>query len=276
MIDGMDMDARNHGELHARAELYLTLARAFLAPRDEALARAMHEALADDLHELAAELSLDIAAPLAALRAALAALPEPLQLLQAYSAIFLSPPAAAWINAGQYVDRALDGGSVREMEQAYRAAGVERAEHFHDLADHVSVQLEFVAMLLAAQASRLTGETVGDPLPVDPGEFLHRYASRWIGPLLADLDRAAATKNLAGNPYLPLARILQQAVLRDAVAPEVDARLARKQRAIERARATVAVRGISEQDLEEMRRKLAARGLSTEHLQLPPGTDGAH
>lgn len=264
------MDARNHRQSSARAEFYLCLARAFLAPREATFVAALRDALADDLAVLADELSLPIAAELADYRREIASLADPLALLQTYSAIFLAPPAAACINAGQYLDGALDGGSVREMEDAYRRCGVEREAGFRDLSDHVSVQLEFVAMLYAAQARCAAGEDAGTAAAVEPGHFLYRYAARWIDRFCADLEVAAAVEGLAANPYLPLAKILRAGVARDAVPIAVEPKAARKQRAIEQARAKSAARGIGADDLAEIRRKLAARGLSTEHLDAPP------
>ena len=263
------MDARNHEQLSARAEFYLCLARAFLAPRGEAMFPALRDALADDLQDLAGQLAYDIAAPLDDLRLQMQAVGDATQLLQIYSAIFLAPPTAAHINAGQYLDGAINGGSVKAMEEAYRLCGVERDEGFRDLSDHVSVQLEFVALLYATQAQRFSGEAVGDPLPVDPGQFLHLFALSWLGHFCADLSRAAVVLDLPANPYLPLAQILYEAAVRDAVAVEADAKTARKRNAIEQARAKYAGRDITAEDLAVIKRKLEERGLSTAHLSVP-------
>jgi putative dimethyl sulfoxide reductase chaperone len=194
---------------------------------------------------------------------------DPVALLQIYSAIFLAPPTAAHINAGQYLDGALNGGSVKAMEEAYQLCGVQREEGFRDLSDHVSVQLEFVALLYSAQAQRFSGESTGDPLPVDPGHFLHLFALHWLGPFCADLARAAVTQELVANPYLPLAQILYEAAVRDAVAPEQDPKAARKRNAIELARAKYAGREVNAEDMAMIKRKLQERGLSTDHLSVP-------
>lgn len=264
------MHARNHSGLTARAELYLCLARALMTPSDPGRALAMRELLADDIEDLGDELGLAIAAPLHDYRAAMQRLAQPLELLQVYSAIFLCPPAAAWINAGHYLDGAVDGGSVRAMEEAYALCGVGRDEGFRDLSDHVSVQLEFVAFLYARQAERLSGEAAGEPLPVDPGHFVHAFPLRWVDRFCADLGRASAAKELPANPYLPLAEILREAVSRDAVAPATDPRMARREAAITHARARYAERGVTAEDLAEIKRKLEARGLATDHLSVPP------
>lgn len=266
---GLSMDARNHDLLAARADFYLCLARAFLAPQGDTMFDAMNELLADELADLAGQIGYDIASPLTDLRLQMQAVTGPAALLQTYSAIFLAPPTAAHINVGQYLDGALNGGSVKAMEEAYRLCGVQRDEGFRDLSDHVSVQLEFVALLYAAQAQRFAAGSTQHALPVDPGHFLHLFALRWLGPLCADLMRAAVTQELAANPYLPLAQMLYEAALRDAVAPEQDAKAARRRHAIEQARARFAGREIDAEDLAVIKRKLEERGLSTDHLTVP-------
>lgn len=245
------------GAALAQAEFYLCLARAFATPDAPDHAPAMRHWLADDLAELASELDLAVAPALADFRREAAVLADRDAWLQVYSAIFLAPPAAARINTAYYLDGAINGGTVRDMEQAYLRCGLARAEGFHDLADHVSVQLEFVALLLANESA-----------PVNAGEFLHRYAGHWIHPLCADLQAAAGAKALPANPYLPLAAVLREAVARHAVAPAADARAERRRRAIEGARGRSSDRGITAADLAEIRRKLEACGLSTDHVPL--------
>lgn len=263
----INMDARNHELLSLRAEFYLCLARAFATPSDPRMWSALREVLADELGELAAELGYAIADPLSRLRDEMQRIGDPMQLLQVYSAIFLAPPAPARINVGMYIDGAMDGGSVKAMEEAYRQCGVERDPEFRDLSDHVTVQLEFVSLLYARQAACFVGD--GQALPVEPGQFLHDHARRWVDPLCADLARAAAERELAANPYLPLAQILQATVACDAVAPPVDARAARKRNAIEQARAKYAGRELSAEDMATIKRKLQERGLATDHLSVP-------
>ncbi len=263
------MDARNHQELSARAEFYLCMARAFMTPRDDAMFQAMRDVLADDLGELAAQLGYDLEAVLARYRAEMQRIPDATALLQIYSGIFLSPPVPARINVGTYLDGAMNGGSVKEMEEAYQLCGVQRDEGFRDLSDHVSVQLEFVALLYATQARRFSGESAEAPLPVDPGQFLQTFARRWLGGFCADLAQATAERELEANPYLPLARMLKEAVARDAVVLEVDAKAAQKQNAIAQARAKYAGREITEEDIAIIKRKLEERGLSTAHLSVP-------
>jgi len=193
--------------LSERAEFYLCLARAFLAPKEGAAYRAFARYLADDLEDLSGRLGYPVSSELVGLRAA--AETDHLALLQAYSRLFLAPPAPVHINAGFYLDGAIMGGGVAAMEAWYRRHGVERSERLHDLSDHVSVQLEFVAYLYAADAA--------------PGaeQFLDAFVRRWLPPFCADLERAAARCGAAAASYLHLARLLRAAVECDAApAPE--------------------------------------------------------
>lgn len=265
----MNMDAGNHEALAARSEFYLCMARAFMAPAEEETFHAMRDALAADLGELAAQLGYAIDTPLARYREQIGRVPDQTALLQIYSALFVAPPSAAHINVGQYLDGAINGGSVKAMEQAYRRCGVERDERFRDLSDHLSVQLEFVAFLYAAAARRCTGDASREPMPVDPGEFLQTFAMRWLGGLCGDLAQASAERELEANPYEPLALILNAAVISDAVAVEVDAKAARKQHAIEHARSKQVGRAITDEDMARIARKLKEHGLSTDHLAVP-------
>ena len=246
-----------HEEAAARADLYLALATAFQVPQVAGFAQAMRLHLADDMQELAGELGLDCAGEVTRLREELARLPDALALLQCYSALFLSTGAPAWINVGRYLDGALNGGTVRAMEQAYLQCGLVRNTALRDLPDHVSVVLEFVSGLYAEN-----GEGAST---VDPGHFLYGLVAPWMARFEGDLAHAAA-QDAGPNPYLPLARILCAAVQRHAVEPPMDPALRRRQHAILRARGMYAARGITAEDLEEIRAKLRERGLSTVHI----------
>ena len=190
----------------ARAEFYLCLSRAFLPPSWQGAHQSMAEALPADLEALGEDLGYAIAVHLDSYRRAMAALDEP-ALLQCYSRLFLSPPAPARINACFYLDGAIMGGSVAELEDWYRRAGVGRSETFPDLPDHVSLQLEFAGRLFARAAEGAL------PEGMSARAFLGRFVARWLGAFLADLERAGEAD---ANPYLHLARMLSEVVQRDA------------------------------------------------------------
>lgn len=262
------MDARNIESLTERGEFYLCLARAFLTPHTVQAFDGLRDALADDLTELADSLGYGCADAVADYRAAIAAIPDHVALLQLYSALFIAPPRAIQLNTGSYLDGAVNGGSVSALEETYRRCGVERDADFHDLSDHLAVQLEFVALLYLRSAEAIAS---GLQLPeVRPEHFLHNYVARWLPPFVRDLEHDGETRGDGANPYLPLARILAAAVEHDAVAEALPASAQRAHRAISKARHERAERGVTAEDMEFIAQRLREKGLSTDHLGIPP------
>lgn len=199
--------------LQSRAELYLCFARAFLAPQEENAWRGVTEHLADDLQALCADLDYPGAESIAVLRAAAQRFPDPLSLLQAYARLFLTPPVAARLNTAMYLDGGVMGGAALAMRSCYRRHGLDGAPQFHDLPDHLSMQLEFVALLWgeaarhAASGDRARARALGD----EARQFLAGFVRPALGPLHAELE--AATRSFAaGALYLALARVLETAV----------------------------------------------------------------
>jgi len=250
----------------ARAEFYLCLARAFLPPHTDNDYRALAVYLADDLADLAGEIGYPISEPLAQLRAAFGALPEALALLQLYSKLFLTPPAPVALNTGRYLDGAVMGGSVQAIEGWYRRHGLERTESFHDLPDHVALQLEFVARLFAgATAAHQVGdESETQRLEAEARAFLGTFVARWLPGFCAALERTLVERRLPA-PYLHLARILRAAVERDATVGEPRAAAAPAASTV----TPIAASGPTPAQLQEIARALAAHGQSTEHLGVP-------
>lgn len=257
----------NTEELQSRAEFYLCLARAFLTPDNDDAWLGLREALADDLDELGKLLGHEIAGHVAAYRAAVAAIPDHATLLQTYSALFLAPPRPISINTGTYLDGALNGGSVLAMEAAYRHGGVERSENFLDLADHVSVQLEFVAYrLLAGMESE---EAVREA-----EEFLATFVTRWLPPFIADQEKASA----GANPWLHLTRLLSMAVAHDVRAAAIALpEPSRLEAALDKERHKRTQNGIDAEGMAFIAQRLREKGLATDHLETPPDQrDEAH
>lgn len=257
------MDARNIESLSERGEFYLCLAHAFLTPHTAQAFDGLRAALADDLDELASALGYACTDAVSDFRMAIAAIPDHLALLQAYSALFMAPPRPVQLNTASYLDGALNGGSVAAMEAAYRQCGVERGMDFHDLADHVSIQLEFVALLYLRAAEAQQSGTPEPPLR--PEHFLHDYVARWMPAFLRDLQATATP-----NPWLPLAHVLAAAVAHDARAQDLPAAELRARRAIGKARHERAMRGVTAEDMAFIARKLREQGLATDHLAIPP------
>lgn len=262
--------------LHERADFYLMLAQAFLAPIEPTHFAAMTEMLADDLADIDASLEYGIGPQVAALRAAMARLSTHEELLVEYSSMFLQPPRQAVLNVCFPLDGAMMGGTVTEIEDFYRRYGVERGDHFKDLPDHVSVQLEFVSYLYGRAAEGIGRGEPDTEAERAAGHFLHQFVSRWLPHLELGVEQAGRKLKLKANPWLPLVRILALATARDAAAnPDWVKPQKRVDAALEKARQDYASKGITPEAMAEIERKLREKGLSTDHLQVDPAQRNA-
>lgn len=254
----------------ARSDLFLCLARAFAPPRASESLGLLREALPEDLAELAALVGYDIAAPLDDYRTTIAAVPDAERLLVLYSRLFLVPgePHPS-LNTGVYLDGALAGGSVTALETYYRRCGLEPGVDVRDLPDHLSIQLEFLARLLAAEVRSAASETEGPPIRSD--EFLARFIAVWVEPFRADLEAASRRFAIPDNPYVHLARLLEAAVRTEvervgAIKAELQSELDPE---IARLRRELAGKTLDESDLAIIRARLAADGLPSDHVAIP-------
>jgi TorA maturation chaperone TorD len=258
------MDARSSDQNTLRAEFYLCLGHAFMVPQDPALFSAMRDALADDLQDLACELGYDIGPELAEYRRRIQSVPSADELLRIYSRLFLQPPRAVHINTGVYLDGGFNGGSVGEIEEWCRSCGIERSAAFLDLADHVSVQLECVAWLYTHALATISPAFTA-------GQFIGRFVSRWVRPWGNDFIQAERELGMPDEPYHPLCMILELATHHDAeVLPDLNPARTRREKAMTLARHKQAVKGVTESDMDEIRRRLEERGLTTDHLAVDP------
>ncbi|EHQ52457.1 cytoplasmic chaperone TorD family protein [Ectothiorhodospira sp. PHS-1] len=254
-----------------RATYYLCLSRAFAVPAPGTLS-ALRDALPRDLEAAAGVCGYAVQTPLAALGETLRGLDDQ-GLLVVYSRLFLMPGADhPSLNTASYLDGTIAGGSVHAMQSCYRRCGLDTGEDFHDLPDQISVQLEFVAWLLAARAEAEAGE--GEPPPMTADEFLRHFVARWVTPLRRDIEQASRRFELPNHPYTALACLLEVAVQADMAghvpessvpcqgAEDVDPEIARL-------RAQYAGRRLSEADMAVIRERLAADGLPAEHVAIP-------
>ncbi len=203
---------RTEAELARRAEFYLCLARTFLPPVSEHGYRGFTQYTADELTELGAALGYPIAGALDGLCHALAATPDTDALLHAYRRLFLVLPTPAHLNAGWYLDSTYRGTGVARIEAVYRRYGLTRSPDFHDVPDHLAVELEFAAFMFgSAVRSGSEAETFAD----EAAGFLHRYVRPWLPVLRADIASAVSEYALPAV-YLYLALIAETAVDCDA------------------------------------------------------------
>ncbi|QVL48899.1 MAG: molecular chaperone TorD family protein [Thiocapsa sp.] len=145
--------------LATTSEFFLCLARAFAIPQAPESLELLRDALPEDLAELASDRGYDIGEPLSDYRAAITEIPDTDRLLVIYSRLFLVPgDRHPSLNTGAYLDGTVAGGSVTAMETCYRRCGLEKDVAMQDLPDHLSIQLEFLARLFAAESqASITG-----------------------------------------------------------------------------------------------------------------------
>ena len=257
----------------ASAELYLIFARAFLPPRDAALAEAFREHLADDLEDLASALPGNPAGHIAGFRTCLAEVPDSLSLLQLYSRLFLAPPCLVHLNAGVYLDGGHTGKSVEAIERELEAHGMSRAAGFADLSDHVSVQLEFLASLYAAAAE---AEPEARALLVEEARTVARnYLQPWSLPLAQRIAAACARHGLA-LPYAHLAMLLAETLWEGRIPSAADSSVPRETLeppAVAWEQQACRVCGaefLPAHEIAAMKQVLAQRGLGNGHLDVCP------
>ncbi|WP_168161575.1 molecular chaperone [Ectothiorhodospira sp. BSL-9] len=197
-------------DLQPWAETLLCLGQAFLPPRDPSFQHAIIHDLPRDLQDLNDTLGFTTNAALAQWSEHLGHWADDEQaLLKCYSRLFLSPPTPASLNAGRHLDGQLMGPSAVEMEQVYQAHALARDPNLHQLPDHLALQLQFVAFLLAEA-----------PTAADPETYLHdargftsRYLRGWLKNLVSQCQTGEAAYHLP-PVYSQLADFTHQAILR--------------------------------------------------------------
>ncbi|MDR5898535.1 molecular chaperone TorD family protein [Halomonas vilamensis] len=132
-------------DLLPNAELCLCLARAMQAPQAGVTLQEVQGPLMDDLNYLAGSLPVLTAERLNALQRSTSELADTQQLILGYSKLFLMPPAPAPLNLGVYLDGSLMARSVQSIEVLYQRHGLERDPTFHELPDHLSLNLQWLA-----------------------------------------------------------------------------------------------------------------------------------
>jgi TorA maturation chaperone TorD len=186
----------------AKAEFFVCLARAFGPMRTPAAREAFARELAGDLSDLAAEAGYDLEALVERFAARAEGTED--RLLEDYSALYLVPPVPVPLNAGLYLDGGLLGRATQAMLERYREAGLVPDEDFRDLPDHVTMQLEYVAVMFAR-----AGE--GDPAAATHARtFLSQFVLAWLPGFVRALE-AAANRVPAARAYSALAAILEAA-----------------------------------------------------------------
>lgn len=255
--------------LAARAAFFLTVARAFQPPRAPSFGRAFLTELHGDLAEMTAGLGYGVAAELHAFAEAVAEIADAEALLKIYAALFLVPPMPAPLNAGVYLDGSVLGASELAMRRWYAEQGLACSPDLHDLADHVSVQLEFVSVLFQRAAERMqTGEAIEAlALATEARRFLAAFPHRWLPAFRAALRQACAARSLP-PVHARLADILGAAI-------EAEVALGPSRSAEEAVTAlpSGSARGLgapTAEDLAEIAVRLEDHGLGFDHVRARP------
>ncbi len=102
------------------------------------------------------------------------------------------------------------GPSEREVVAFYGEHGYEMPEHFVDFADHIAIELEFLAMMASAEADAWEAGDIerAEAIRRDADAFRREHPASFIVRLAADI-RAGAKRKF----YPAIATIVEQAVL---------------------------------------------------------------
>jgi TorA maturation chaperone TorD len=190
----------------ARADFFFCLAAAFRPPPAGMQAAQWCTLLADDLADLAPAIGPCAARAIDALRAFATGPGGGCNWLVEYSRLFLVPPVKVTLNCGVYLEGGLAGSAAQMISGCYARAGFAARADFHDLPDHVALQLEFLGALLERAAD-------GDAADLDAaGEFVDAFVAGWAEPLRDACARAAGHGIAAAQPFGALAQLLVDAL----------------------------------------------------------------
>lgn len=196
-----------------QADLLYCLARAFMPPPEGWSVCDWAQPLQSDLDEIGPLLDLDVSGVQAAIEAECRRWAGAARLadgsadswLVEYARLFLMPPAVVPLNTGLYLEGAVGGTAAQMMRACYETAGIVPDDGFHDLPDHVAIQIEFLARLVERGAR---GNQDGTAMAT---EFAAEFVHAWAGPL----ERACAAavgRHPAAAVYAALARLLRRAL----------------------------------------------------------------
>lgn len=259
-------------ELIARTEFYLCLSHALRTPMSESDHQALTEILLEDLQGILQDAGYPhMEAGLTELDTALHQQPHShLELLKTYSKLFVIPPVRHSLNAGMYLDQTLMGSHAIEITAFYNQHGLERSDQEYEITDHLCVQLEFVAWLLANAIEHLQQEDTqaADAQLSALRNFIGRYIAPWVEQLNASLQGAINELPLTAI-YLAMGKLVAAAIRADldwldaaypSIAPPQED---------DDSKITMQVADVnSPEALQEITARLKAAGLDTKHLHI--------
>lgn len=244
--------------------------------------------LLDDLNYLADRLPALSAERLDALHRSTDALADTQHLILGYSKLFLMPPAPAPLNLGVYLDGSLMARSVQAIEVLYERHGLERDPTFHDLPDHLSLNLQWLAWVYSEIIEDQQNSTTNTAAIADAVTMLNDFTL----PALAGIRRKviAAAGDSPTQTWRFLIELIHDQLASDLekLSPHADRNLAMQQIQIETPATPVETFETSnapkeqltcqrcgtyfESDpvLAEMRKRLSEAGVSADHLSICP------
>lgn len=141
--------------LEARAEFYLCLAKAFSAHKYPLDVSLLQSALLPDLKLLAGQLPAlgqdwleAFDQTLGQVGKSAPSLPD--RIMPEYARLFLMPPALAPLNLGYYLDGNGQGSTGKTLDRCYHRYGLALSSDFHDLPDHLALNLQWIAWVFAS------------------------------------------------------------------------------------------------------------------------------
>ena len=162
--------------LMPRAEFYLCMARVFLAAQQGLTAVHLKDELLEDLKLLAKDLPGIQDQQLKSLATALQDLDNDQGLIKEYSRLFVTPPTPAPLNLGYYLDGGIMGTSTHAMEIYYLRYQLEKDKDFRDLPDHLALNLQWLAWVLAQLLEEAGDEPAFQKQAIqDLGSFINHY-----------------------------------------------------------------------------------------------------
>lgn len=281
----------------AKAEFYLMLSRAFLPPTAPDSHDAFVYALPEELREIGVAAGYDKFShrdstglqKIDTYAALAAGVTDRTRLLQIYSGFFLMPPREVQLYVSAYLDGNILGKSCDALQAFYRKHQLAHSDDFHDLPDHLSAVLEFLA-LLYAKAAATDGYARADLLN-DATDLNRVFLLSWVPVMRRQLaHRQQEADDHLGAGAMPaiypqLTEILEAALVADAgdLSPELrqvlspEARVeANKEDSKEMAKCVDCGADIAPAArIRRVRKVLEKEGIDTGHLDLCPQCRGS-
>lgn len=197
------MDAHDTQELTVTGDCFRLLAACFYEP-DKPLF--VEQAVCSNLAMLLEGISAKAAEAAREMNSNLNRL-EQEQMLVDYAALFIGPselPAPPYGSVYLEKGRALMGATTMQVQKFYEDAGLQVEEK--EPADHIAIELEFMAFLHGQEASALQAGESGEAGRIKA--LRERFCSGWLKPWMADF--CAAIRRGSKNPfYISLADCLE-------------------------------------------------------------------